>query len=61
VVWTKATSWRLPADLYVEGLTEPQRFTWQVVVMRQTGVDEEGNRIGEQISPAGEVRTFTWK
>lgn len=61
VVWTKATSWRLPAELYIGGLAEPQRFTWQVSVMRQTGVDEDGNRIGEPISPAGEVRTFTWK
>ena len=61
VVWTKATSWRLPSDLYIEGLTDPQRFTWQVYVMRQTGVDDDGNRIGEQISPTGVVRTFTWK
>ena len=61
VVWTKATSWRLPADLYIEGLTDPQRFTWQVNIMRQTGVDEDGNRVGEQISPTGVVRTFTWK
>ena len=61
VVWTKATSWRLPSDLYIEGLTDPQRFTWQVNVMRQTGVDDDGNRVGEQISPTGVVRTFTWK
>jgi LysM repeat protein len=61
LVWTKATSWRLPSDLYIEGLTDPQRFTWQVNVMRQTGVDDDSNRIGEQISPTGVVRTFTWK
>jgi LysM repeat protein len=61
LVWTKATSWRLPADLYVEGLAEPQRFIWQVSIMRQTGVDEDGTWLGEQVSPAGEVRTFTWK
>ena len=29
--------------------------------MRHTGIDEDGDWIGEQISPAGEVRTFTWK
>jgi LysM repeat protein/predicted nucleic acid-binding Zn ribbon protein len=61
VEWTKVTSWRLPAELYIEGLTEPQRFNWQVYIMRQTGVDEDGDWLGEQISPAGEVRTFTWK
>jgi len=61
VVWTKVTSWQLPAELYIEGLTEPQHFYWQVQVTRHTGVDEEGDWIGEQISPPGEVRTFTWK
>jgi LysM repeat protein len=60
-VWTKATSWRLPADLYVTGLAEPQRFYWQVTVMRKTAVAEDGTWTGEQISPSGVVRTFTWK
>jgi len=61
VVWTKATSWRLPAELYIEGLAEPQHFYWQVSIMRQTGVDEEGDPTGELVSPQGKVRTFTWK
>jgi hypothetical protein len=61
LVWTKATSWRLPSDLYVEGLDEPQRFHWQVSIMRQTGVAENGAWLGEQISPSSEVRTFSWK
>ena len=61
VVWTKATSWQMPAELYIEGLAEPQHFHWQVSVMRQTGVDEDGDPTGELISPAGNVRTFTWK
>ena len=61
VVWTKATSWQLPADLYIGGLAQPQHFHWQVSVMQQTGVDEDGDRTGELISPAGDVRTFTWK
>ena len=60
-VWTKATSWRLPAGLYVEGLDEPQRFSWQVVVMRQTGVEEDGTWTGETASPSGGTRTFTWQ
>jgi LysM repeat protein len=61
LVWTKATSWRLPSDLYVEGLVEPQRFHWQVSIMRQTGVAEDGDWTGEQVSPSSQVRTFTWK
>jgi hypothetical protein len=32
-----------------------------VVIMRQTGVDDAGSPIGEEISPHGEIRTFTWK
>lgn len=61
LVWTHATSWRLPSDLYLEGLDEPQRFYWQVSVMQKTGVHEDGTWLGRQISPSGEVRTFTWK
>jgi LysM repeat protein/predicted nucleic acid-binding Zn ribbon protein len=61
LVWTKATSWRIPGDLYVAGMEEPQRFYWQVSIMRRTGVAEDGTWIGEQISPSGVVRTLTWK
>lgn len=60
-VWTKATSWRVPPELYVEGLQNPQRFYWQVWIMRQTGVAEDGTWIGEPVSPAGQVRSFSWK
>jgi hypothetical protein len=60
-VWTKTTSWRLPAELFVEGLDEPQRFHWQVSVMRQTGVSEDGRQTGRLISAGAAVRTFTWK
>jgi hypothetical protein len=59
--WTKATSWRLPAELYVGGLDEPQRFYWQVSIMRQTGVDEDGVWLGETLSAPGTIRTFTWQ
>lgn len=61
LVWTKATSWRLTPDLYVPGLAEPQRFTWQVMIMRQNGVAEDGSWVGERISVAGESRTFYWQ
>ncbi len=61
LVWTKTTALRLPPDLYVEGLTEPQRFHWQVAIMRQTGEDEDEQPTGEIISPWSGTRTFTWK
>jgi hypothetical protein len=61
LVWTKTTSWRVPTDLYVAGLDEPQRFTWQVTVMQKTGEDEDGTWRGNLISPQGVIRTFTWK
>jgi hypothetical protein len=59
--WTKAPSWRLPADLYEAGQPEPLQFRWQVSVMRQTGVAEDGTWIGEEQSPNSETRTFSWK
>jgi LysM repeat protein len=59
-MWTKSTSWRVPPDLYTAEQPAARRFRWQVVIMRQTGVDDEGNRTGEQISPPGEIRTFSW-
>ncbi len=60
-VWTKATSWRLPAELYVAGLEQPQRFYWHVTIVRQTGTDEDGTRVGEMVSPSTATRTLTWK
>lgn len=60
-VWTKATSWRVPQELYVAGLQEPQRFYWQVWIMRQSGVAGDGTWIGEPLSPTGQVRSFSWK
>jgi LysM repeat protein len=61
LVWTKTTSWRVPAELYGQGSSATQRFRWQVVIMLQTGVDDGGTRIGTEISPLSEARTFTWK
>ncbi|HSJ52383.1 MAG TPA: hypothetical protein VLC52_01445, partial [Anaerolineae bacterium] len=60
-VWTKATSWRLPRELYRTGLAEPQKFYWQVNIMRQTGTEEDGTRIGEMVSPSTPTRMLTWK
>jgi LysM repeat protein len=61
VVWTKATSWRLPRELYEAGLDEPQRFFWQVSIMRLIGESEDGTRTGERNSPSSESRTFSWE
>jgi LysM repeat protein len=58
--WTKSTSWRVPEELYVAG-PEAQDFRWQVSIMRQTGVDEDGNWVGEAQSPSSETRTFSWR
>jgi len=60
-IWTKATSWRVPASLYAGGLDQPQRWRWRILVMRQTGVTEDGTRIGAEIRPASDVRVFYWK
>jgi len=59
--WTKATSFRVPASLYVPDATQAQRWRWRVLVMRHTGKDEEGNWLGEEIRPASLTRVFYWK
>ena len=58
--WTHATSWRVPPELY-EGGTESRGFRWEVLIMRQTGVDEDGTWLGEDQSPSSETRTFSWR
>lgn len=60
-VWTKTTAWKLPSDYFAVGLVEPQRFRWQVIVMRETSVLEDGTQVGEEISPPSEARTFSWR
>jgi LysM repeat protein len=60
-IWTKATSWRVPASLYVSGLGQPQRWRWRVLVMRRTGVAENGAWIGDEFRPGSEPRAFYWK
>jgi LysM repeat protein/predicted nucleic acid-binding Zn ribbon protein len=59
--WTKATSWRVPSRLYVGGSDQAQRWRWQVLVMRQTGVTEYGTRLGEPIRPESDPRVFYWR
>jgi LysM repeat protein len=57
-IWTKATSYRLPPELY---MADPQQFFWQVSIMRQTGTGEDGGRTGEMVSPATPIRILIWK
>ena len=59
LIWTKATSFRVPTDLHVAGLNPPQEFTWQITVMQHTGEDEDGSWIGSAISPSSGTRTFS--
>lgn len=61
LVWTQVTSWRLPADLYLPGLAEPQRFYWEVSVMRKTGEAADGTWQGVEESPRSETRPFSWQ
>jgi LysM repeat protein len=61
LVWTQATSWRVAEELHIEGLQEPLPYLWQVTIMRQTGVADDGTWIGENQSPSSDVRTFFWK
>jgi LysM repeat protein len=60
-VWTQSTSWRLPPELYIAGLAEPQRFHWAVSVMRKAGEAADGTWQGTEESPRSETRTFTWQ
>ncbi len=60
-VWTKTTAWRVTGDLYIEGRAVPQQFRWQVTIMQQTGILEDGTRVGKEMSPPSEMRTFSWQ
>lgn len=59
-VWTKATSWRVPSELYPPAGVEFRRIRWSVVVMRQTHIGPDGIPVGVEISPMSAIRTFYW-
>jgi LysM repeat protein len=75
-VWTKTTSWRVPASLHpttlsipseIEGLgTDPSMkakshlFRWDVTVVRHTGTRPDGNPDGIALSPMSATRSFFW-
>jgi len=59
VHWVKENYLEPPA--YLRGLiTGNRRCNWSVVVMRQTGVAEDGLKTGIAISQASKVRSFVW-
>jgi hypothetical protein len=55
--WIKANAWRVPAELRPDAAATDHRFTWEVAVMRQKGL-EPGE--GDMLVPAGEARWFEW-
>jgi LysM repeat protein len=52
--WTRATSWRLPADLRV-GSQSPTEFSWRVQVRSGSPSDP-----GSATSATSELRRFSW-
>jgi LysM repeat protein len=75
-VWTKVTSWRVPASLYPSTLrlgsgqalptagpsveAESHLFRWDVTVVRHTGTRPDGQPDGIAISPMSATRSFFW-
>lgn len=57
--WTKATSWRAPADLAPAGANAPQSYYWTVIVARRTG--RPGDYVWTQLSAQSISRAFTWR
>ena len=55
-VWRKATSWRVPSDLY-PGEQAPLTFTWQVFVVKR----DVTNSTVEPVSPESRLLEFRWK
>jgi LysM repeat protein len=59
-VWTKVTSWRVPASLYPPAKVESHLFRWDVTVVRHTGTRPDGQPDGMAISPMSATRSFFW-
>jgi hypothetical protein len=56
---TRETQFTLPADLYTTPNCEV--FNWKVTLMRQTGVGEDGQPVGEPISYPSLYRYVFWR
>ena len=59
-VWTKTTSWRVPANLYPPADVEPRLLHWDATVMRQTHTGPDGTPEGITISSTSDIRGFYW-
>ena len=59
-VWTKATSWRVPAELYPPADAASHLFQWDVTVAREMGTAPDGTLEGIAISPTSATRSFYW-
>ncbi|MFQ6015741.1 MAG: LysM peptidoglycan-binding domain-containing protein [Anaerolineae bacterium] len=59
-IWTKATSFRLPTDLYPPPAAKSHLFKWDVTMVRQMGERPDGTREGEALSPMSTTRRFYW-
>jgi hypothetical protein len=59
-VWTKATAWRVPADLYPPPDVRARLLRWNVAIMRQTHIGPDGTPEGVEISPVSTTRSFYW-
>jgi len=59
-VWTKTTSWRVPADLYPPADTEPRLLRWEVTIICQTFTGPGGAPEDVDISPVSATRSFYW-
>jgi hypothetical protein len=59
VHWVQETAFQPPAYLK-DLITGDRRCTWQVVVMRKTGVDERGWNVGEPVSRPSAQWSFVW-
>ena len=59
-VWTKATGWRVPADLQPSSEVQSRLLRWNVTIMRQTHTGPEGTPEGIVISPMSATRSFYW-
>ena len=58
--WIRDTSWAASEHRYLLDLSTDDLFHWSVRVMLRTGFDANGRPVGGPLSPASEVRTFSW-
>ena len=56
---TRATAWRVPAELLQDSSGDRRVFRWEVQIVRETR-NEKGEVVYEEAGTAGDARTFTW-